>query len=262
MRVDQLAEKNLALFESNKLKSEFLTNVSHELRTPMNAIIGFAEILQEQIATEKDKKKSRYVTNVLESGKMLLGIINDLLDLAKAEAGKMEAQWEKCSIQEIVSVLVNLIRPLADEKKLKLKFTVDKSLGLVETDPGKLQQILFNLINNAVKFTPQRGRVEIKAEKAGASHAKLSVADTGPGIAPEDQAKIFEKFLQLDGSMTREHAGAGLGLAIVKELTDILGGQITVASQPQQGAIFTVVLPISKEAAINQHLLEQTHPEA
>ena len=260
MRVDQLAEKNVALFESNKLKSEFLANVSHELRTPMNAIIGFAEILQEKIESEKDAKKSRYVTNVLESGKMLLGIINDLLDLAKVEAGKMEVRWEKCSIQEIVTVLVNLIRPLADEKKLELKFTVDKRLGLVETDPGKLQQILFNLINNAVKFTPKRGRVEIKVEKTDASHIKLSVADTGPGIAPEDHEKIFEKFLQLDGSMTREHSGAGLGLAIVRELTEILGGQISVASQLQQGAIFTVVLPISKDAAITQHLLEQTHP--
>jgi signal transduction histidine kinase len=261
MQVDQLAERNVALFESNKLKSEFLTNVSHELRTPMNAIIGFAEILQEQIESEKDEKKSRYVTNVLESGKMLLGIINDLLDLAKIEAGKMEAHWEKCSIQEIVNVLVNLIRPLADEKKLVLKLTVDKRLGLVETDPGKLQQILFNLINNAVKFTPERGRVEIKVEEADAQHFRLAVADTGPGIAPEDHEKIFEKFLQLDGSMTREHSGAGLGLAIVRELTEILGGQITVASQRRQGAIFTVVLPISKDAAINQHMLEQTHPE-
>ena len=248
MQVDRLSEKNLALYESNKLKSEFLANVSHELRTPLNAIIGFAEILQEQL--HEDAKKKRYVTNVLESGKLLLSIINDLLDLAKIEAGRMEIRWAKCAVGEVIEILVNLIRAQAEEKQLHLHYSVDENLGLVDTDPGKLQQILFNLLNNAVKFTPTGGRVDVKAGLKNGDCFSVTVSDSGPGIAPEDHEKIFEKFQQLDGSMTREHTGAGLGLAIVKELTQMLGGQIRLASQPQQGASFTVEFPLMRPESI------------
>lgn len=249
MQLSELEARNLALYESNKLKSEFLANVSHELRTPLNAIIGFAEVLNEQLDPEKEKKKIRYVANVLKSGKMLLTTVNDLLDLAKLEAGKMEVRWQQCSLLEITEVLVNFTRPLAEEKQLKVKLAIDKKLALIESDPGKLQQILFNLLSNAIKFTPRRGRIDIEAVPVSKERFQVTVADTGPGILPKDQEKIFEKFRQLDGSVTREHSGTGLGLAIVKELVAMLGGDISVTTQKPKGARFTIQLPTAKSHA-------------
>ncbi|MCH9022950.1 MAG: hypothetical protein IID32_09310 [Planctomycetes bacterium] len=256
-KLGELEAKNLALYESNKLKSEFLANVSHELRTPLNAIIGFAEILKEQIDPGKERKKTRYVNHVLESGKMLLGIINNLLNLARIESGKMEVRWEKCSIREIAEILVDFTRPLAQEKQLNVNLSIDEGIGLVETDPGKVQQILFNLLSNAIKFTPRRGRIDLKAHRIDERRFQLVVADTGEGIRPEDREKIFEKFQQLDGSVTRQHSGAGLGLAIVKDLVQLLRGRISVGSQNDKGAVFTVELPTRKEYAVMQPISYQ-----
>ena len=243
LRLGELEAKNVALFESNKLKTEFLANVSHELRTPLNAIIGFAEILREQHERRDDKKGLRYVCNVEASGKLLLALINDLLDLAKIEAGKVELHCEQCQVNEIAEALLNFTRPLAEEKQLKVTLAVDEQLDVVTTDPGKLQQILFNLLSNAIKFTPAGGQIDIAAEVVDEDRFCLSVGDTGPGIAPVDRQTIFEKFRQLDGSVTREHAGTGLGLTIVKELVHMLGGTISVSGIEGQGAVFTVVLP-------------------
>lgn len=251
LQVDKLAEQNVALFESNRLKSEFLANVSHELRTPLNAIIGFAEILKEKVSPEENEKQSRYIDNVLSAGKMLHSVINDLLDLAKIEAGKMQVHWDRCSISEIVEVLINFTRPMALNKNLDVYLDIDDHLGLVESDPGKLQQILFNLLSNAIKFTPENGRIDVKADDVDDKSFELLVADTGPGIAAEDQEKVFEKFLQLDGSVTREHSGTGLGLAIVKELVEMLGGSISLTSQVSQGTIFRVRLPKHKPNIID-----------
>ena len=251
-KLGELEAKNLALYESNKLKSEFLANVSHELRTPLNAIIGFAEVLKEQIDPGKERKKTRYVNHVLDSGKMLLGIINNLLNLARIESGKMEVRWEKCSIREIAEILVDFTRPLAQKKQLNINLSIDEGIGLVETDPGKVQQILFNLLSNAIKFTPRRGRIDLKAHRIDERRFQLVVADTGEGIRPEDREKIFEKFQQLDGSVTRQHSGAGLGLAIVKDLVQLLRGRISVGSQNEKGAVFTVELPTRKEYAVMQ----------
>ncbi len=245
-KIDKLAEKNMALYEANKLKSEFLANISHELRTPLNAIIGFGEILKEKTDSQGDEKQSRYVKNVIESGKMLLIIINDLLDLAKIEAGKMEIHWEKSSVREIADALVNFTKPLAMEKNLTVKLFVDETMGLVETDPGKIQQILFNLMSNAIKFTPKHGRIDINISLLDESRFIMKIADTGPGISKDDQEKIFEKFLQLDGSMTRQHSGTGLGLAIVKELVEMMGGSIQVDSILGKGATFKIELPTQK----------------
>jgi len=243
----ELAEKNIALYESNKIKTEFLANVSHELRTPLNAIIGFADILKEQADNRNDEKAQRYISNVMTSGQLLLSIINDLLDLAKIEAGKIEVQWEKCSIHEIVEVLTNLTRVQAEEKQLNVNVTIDQNIPLIETDPGKLQQIMFNLISNAIKFTPQKGRIDINAQLVNDNqNLQLTVTDNGPGIAVEDRDKIFEKFLQLDGSVTREHSGTGLGLAIVKDLVAMLGGNIEITGEKGKGAVFTVYLPTKK----------------
>jgi two-component system, NarL family, sensor histidine kinase BarA len=244
LKLGELQAANVALFESNRLKSEFLANVSHELRTPLNAIIGFAGIIKEQAEHGDDKKTVRYAANVLESGKLLLNIINDLLDLAKIEAGKVEVRWEKCSVLEIAEALLNFTRPLVEDKQQNVNLTVDQNIGLIETDPGKLQQILFNLLSNAIKFTPQRGRIDVEAKLIDVEHFYLRVTDTGPGIPEKDREKIFEKFRQLDASVTREHSGTGLGLAIVKELVNILGGTIAVEGEEGKGSIFTVLLPV------------------
>jgi len=258
LRLGELETKNIALFESNKLKSEFLANVSHELRTPLNAIIGFAEILKEQAESRHDEKASRYVSNVLESGQLLLHIINELLDLASIEAGKIRVKWEKCSIGIITEALVNLTRPLFEPKKLSVNLDIAGDLPTIETDPARLQQILFNLLDNAIKFTPDHGRIDINArlldsdalttqplltDNTNGSFIHISISDTGPGVAPDDREIIFDKFRQLDGSVTRAHSGTGLGLAIVRELTQILGGSVTIADNTPHGATFSVILP-------------------
>ncbi|MCK4628300.1 MAG: HAMP domain-containing histidine kinase, partial [Sedimentisphaerales bacterium] len=258
LRLGELETKNIALFESNKLKSEFLANVSHELRTPLNAIIGFAEILKERAQSQRDEKASRYVGNVLESGQLLLHIINELLDLASIEAGKIRVKWEKCSIGIITEALVNLTRPLFEPKKLSVNLDIAGDLPTIETDPARLQQILFNLLDNAIKFTPDHGRIDINAhlldnnalaaqlplaDNTSGSFVHISISDTGPGIASEDREIIFDKFHQLDGSVTRAHSGTGLGLAIVRELTQILGGSVVITDNIPHGATFSVTLP-------------------
>jgi len=215
------------------------------LRTPLNAIIGFAEIVQEQ-AQNKDHenpKITHYSENILTSGRGLLSLINNLLDLARIEAGKVEIRWELCSVQEIFQALLSFTRPLIEEKKLQVNLHIDPNLELIETDGGKLQQILFNLLSNAIKFTPPTGCIEINAQPADTEYVQISIADTGVGIAQEQRELIFEKFRQIDGSVTREHSGTGLGLAIVKELLDVLGGTITLDGQVGKGSVFTITIP-------------------
>ncbi len=243
MQLGELQARNIALFESNKLKSEFLANVSHELRTPLNAIIGFAQVVQEKSQQSEDSKTTRYATNILEAGRRLLILINDLLDSAKIEAGKIQVQWEACSAAQIIEALLNFTRPLAEQKELVVNMHVDPEIGLIETDGGKLQQILFNLLSNALEFTPPGGRIDITAQVVEEEYIQFAVSDTGPGIALEDRDKVFEKFRQIDASVTREHSGTGLGLAIVKELVTILGGSVTVGGEVGKGTTMTVLLP-------------------
>jgi len=248
LRLGELEARNIALHESNRLKSEFLANISHELRTPLNSIIGFAEVLLEQAAQREDDKAVRYCSNVLESGNLLLININDLLELARIEAGKVEVRREQFSFREVADSLLNVTRLQVQAKQLKVNLFIDDDVDMIETDAGKLQQILFNLFSNAIKFTPANGQIDIAAGMAGGEGQEpmlqITITDTGPGIAVEDREKIFEKFRQLDGSVTREHSGVGLGLAIVRELLDILGGTIRVSGESDRGAVFTVLLPI------------------
>ena len=243
IKLVQMAESNLALYESNRLKSEFLANVSHELRTPLNSILGFADLLKDS-AFAADSKNTRYVQNILNSGKHLLDLINNLLDLAKIEAGKMEIRSEQLSLTDLCEGLVSIIKPLAEKKDVSVVAAVARDVPIVQTDPAKLQQVLFNFLSNAIKFSPEHGRIDLKAERAGDDHVRIMVSDQGVGIEPEKQALIFEKFRQIDGSVTRKHEGTGLGLAISKELTLLLGGSIGVQSTPGEGATFWVVLPV------------------
>ncbi len=245
-KVDELAQANLALFEMNRLKSDFLATMSHELRTPLNSIIGFSEVLSG--SDQLNDRQKRYAANIQTSGKMLLGMINDILDLAKIESGKMEVQTEDFSIRDVCEALAALARPIADRKNIDLECRLDEAIPLLRQDPGKLRQILYNLLSNAIKFTPDGGRVSLKAHVEGRM-VVLSVADTGIGIAEEDREKIFEKFRQAGHPgqgdvLTREHQGTGLGLSIVRELAKLLGGDVHLESRPGQGSTFTVKIPM------------------
>ncbi|MGD8451787.1 MAG: ATP-binding protein [Phycisphaerae bacterium] len=242
-KLGQMAETNVALFEANRVKSEFIANVSHELRTPLTSIIGFAELLREGPRATGDTRAARYAENILISGRILLEIINDLLDLAKIEAGKIELRIETVDPGELCTTLLDFVRPLADEKRLVLLLQADENLPKLQTDQSKLRQILFNLLSNAIKFTPIGQSVRLTARRIGERHVRLSVVDSGPGIAPEYHESIFEKFRQIDQSATREHHGTGLGLAIARELTHLLGGEIGLESAVGQGATFWVELP-------------------
>jgi signal transduction histidine kinase len=260
MKVADLAESNLALYESNRLKSEFLANVSHELRTPLNSILGFAELLRDLHST--DPKSLRFLQNITASGTNLLNLINDLLDLAKIEAGRMEVRSEPLSLPDLFEGLTGILKPLAEKKSVTIAARVAGDVPIVQTDGGKLQQVLYNFLSNAIKFSPEGGKIDVRAERltdeqaraAGANgngtagdYVRIAVTDQGPGIEPEKQALIFEKFRQIDGSVTRTHGGTGLGLSISRELVQLLGGSIGVHSRPGEGASFWIVLPLKIE---------------
>ena len=244
-KLDDLAQTNVALDESNRLKSEFLANVSHELRTPLNSIIGFADLMKEAAA---DAKLQRYANNIHASGSSLLDLINDLLDLAKIEAGKMEVRRESLSLGDLFESLTTLLGPVAGRRRVRVVPDVAADVPLLATDPGKLQQVLYNLLSNAVKFSPDGGRVDLSARLQDAGHVRLAVRDYGPGIDAEHHEIIFEKFRQLDAGVTRRHAGTGLGLTISRELAGLLGGRLGVDSRPGAGATFWLVLPLAPPA--------------
>jgi len=251
LKLGQLAESNVALFESNRLKSEFLANVSHELRTPLNSILGFAEQLRDTLAAAGpaclESKPARYLQNILTSGRNLLQMINDLLDLAKIEAGRMDVRSEPLSLGDLFEALTTLLRPLTEAKSLTISVAVASDVPIIQTDSPKLQQVLYNFLSNAIKFSPPSGRVDLSASLENHSSVRITIADQGPGLAPEQQAVIFEKFRQVDGGVTRAHGGTGLGLAIAKELTGLIGGSIGVRSVPGEGAAFWIVLPLKIE---------------
>lgn len=245
-KVDQLAQANMRLFEANRLKGDFLATMSHELRTPLNSIIGFSDVLA-SIRTLDDKQR-RYVLNIQKSGKVLLEMINEVLDLAKIESGKMNVRPASFRIEHVLHAQCDMARPLTEKKNIDLDLRIDPNLPELYQDQAKIQQILNNLLSNAIKFTPEGGRITVSATREG-NELAIEVADTGVGIAPEDQQTIFEKFRQgssaLPGgdAMTREHSGTGLGLSIVKELCRLLGGEVELESELGKGSTFTVRVP-------------------
>ncbi len=243
VKLEEVSRANVALSEANKLKSEFIANVSHELRTPLNSIIGFAELLTEIANNQTDQRAAKYAENILSSGRGLLEIINDLLDLAKIEAGKIILHIDKTSLTGICEDLLRLTAPLTDSKNLQVQLQLAEDIPLLETDGGKLQQILYNLLSNSIKFTPSGGQIRIEAEMTTDDSLAVSVMDNGPGISKEDQEHIFDKFTQVDTSATRPHGGAGLGLAIAKELAGLLGGELTLTSELGKGSAFTLIIP-------------------
>jgi signal transduction histidine kinase len=240
-KVDELAQANMALYESNRLKSDFLATMSHELRTPLNSILGFSEVLVSSAGLSD--KQQRWARNIQSSGERLLNLINDILDLAKIEAGKMQVRLSEFSAYDVCEGLLAMFRPLAEKKNIELRSQLQQAIPQLRQDVGKLQQILSNLLSNAIKFTPEGGRVLLRAE-ADPLNIVLTVTDTGVGIAPEEQELVFEKFRQSGNPLTREHAGTGLGLSIVRELSKLLGGEVSLQSELGRGSTFTVRLPL------------------
>jgi two-component system, NarL family, sensor histidine kinase BarA len=248
-KVDELAQANLRLFELNNLKNDFLATMTHELRTPLNSILGFSDVLTG--ADNLSEKQQKYLRNIQVSGKDLLALVNDILDLAKIEAGKMDLHLVDFSIGDLIERVVTMVRLLAEKRNIDISAEVDERLPLLSQDPGKIQQVLYNLVSNAIKFTPEGGRVRVLAEyDEPEGMLVLVVEDTGVGIPLEEQETIFEKFRQgnmsrrgRQGSLTREYAGTGLGLSIVMELSKLLGGTVTVRSEVGKGSVFHVRLP-------------------
>lgn len=253
MKLGELSASNDSLYQANRVKDEFLANVSHELRTPLNSIIGFAELMGESLrdgTQPLSDKQQRYIGNILNSGRSLLQLVTDLLDLARIEAGRAQLHIEKVAVSDVCELLANMMRPQADQKDVEIRLALARRMPVVETDAGKFQQILFNFLSNAVKFSPRGGRVEIGSDLIAATgsaeidRVRVWVGDTGPGIPVEQQQRIFEKFHQLDPAHTKEQGGTGLGLAISRELARLLQGQIEVESVEGRGAVFSLTIPL------------------
>jgi signal transduction histidine kinase len=260
-KVDELARVNMALYESNRLKGGFLATMSHELRTPLNSIIGFSEVL---LAAENlSDKQHRYAGNIMTSGKQLLALINDILELAKMEAGKMRLHPEPLAIPDVCEYAAAMFRQQAEKKNIDLKVQVAPATLTARQDAGKLHQILTNLLSNAVKFTPEGGRVTLKAAGDG-NDLVFTVSDTGVGIAPEEQDLVFEKFRQAANPMTREQGGTGLGLSIVRELSKLLGGEVILRSELGRGSTFTIRIAarLADEPLLDFELSDDSTPAA
>lgn len=239
---EKMRIENEKLALASKAKSEFLANMSHELRTPLNSIIGFSELMT--MNTSLDNKQKHYLDNILTSGKFLLNLINDILDLSKVEAGKIDLVIDKIDVPSVMDETLTLIKEKASKHNVILKKELDPALSYIEADQQRLKQILFNLLSNAVKFSKQEGgTVTLTAKKEG-DMAKFSVSDTGIGIREEDKEKLFSTFEQLDSGITKKYGGTGLGLAITKKLVELQGGRITVESRHGEGSTFTFYLPI------------------
>jgi GAF domain-containing protein len=242
----EIQEKSAQLEIANQHKSEFLANMSHELRTPLNAIIGFSEVLSERMFGEVNEKQAEYLKDIHESGRHLLSLINDILDLSKIEAGRMELEVTTFDLPTALSNAMTLIRERAQRHGIQLGMEVDPALGEFSGDERKFKQIMLNLLSNAVKFTPDGGKVDILATRANGA-VEVAVRDTGIGIAPEDQQAVFEEFRQVGRDQRRKAEGTGLGLALTKRFVELHGGAIRLHSTPGQGSTFTVSLPLSSD---------------
>ena len=239
----EIEEKSREIEAANRHKSEFLANMSHELRTPLNAIIGFSEVLGERMFGELNEKQAEYTEDILSSGRHLLSLINEILDLSKVEAGRMELELATFDLPLAIDNARTFVRERATKHGINLAVTIDERLGDFVGDERKIKQILLNLLSNAVKFTPEGGRIGISARQADGS-VEISVSDTGIGISPEDQAKIFEEFRQVGGDYAHKREGTGLGLTLAKKFVELHGGRIWVESEAGKGSKFTFTLPI------------------
>ena len=238
----EIEDKSREIEAANRHKSEFLANMSHELRTPLNAIIGFSEVLGERMFGELNEKQAEYTEDILSSGRHLLSLINEILDLSKVEAGRMELEVATFDLPLAIDNARTFVRERATKHGINLDVTIDERLGEFVGDERKIKQILLNLLSNAVKFTPEGGRIGINARQANDS-VEISVSDTGIGISPEDQAKVFEEFRQVGGDYAHKREGTGLGLTLAKKFVELHGGKIWVDSEVGKGSTFSFTLP-------------------
>ena len=238
----ELREKTEQLEIANRHKSEFLANMSHELRTPLNAIIGFSEVLLKRMFGPLNDKQDEYLQDVLSSGRHLLSLINDILDLSKIEAGRMELDLTTFNLPLALDNALTLVRERAMRHGIRLELAVGAGVGELVGDERKIKQILLNLLSNAVKFTPEGGHVGVRAERANGA-VEVSVTDTGIGISPEDQEAIFEEFRQVGTDYARKREGTGLGLTLARKFVELHGGRLWVKSLVGEGSTFTFSLP-------------------
>ncbi|MBI5167592.1 MAG: GAF domain-containing protein [candidate division NC10 bacterium] len=267
LEMESLEKKRVE--DISRVKSEFIANMSHELRTPLNSIIGFSELLLGKSFGELNERQDRYVVNILASGKHLLSIISDILDISKVEAGKVELRYEEFLLTDVLDAAIAIVRPQAIKKDLSLELETDPSLSRIKADPIRFKQIMYNLLSNAVKFTPEGGDVRVAAHLVQGSQftvdgkielrepltvnrerhrdvVKISVSDTGIGIRPEDQDKLFKEFAQIDNPYARKYEGTGLGLALTRRLVEMHNGRVWAESEGEgRGSTFTFVLPLS-----------------
>jgi signal transduction histidine kinase/DNA-binding response OmpR family regulator len=245
-RTQELHDANLRIRSADRQKSQFLANMSHELRTPLNSIIGFSEILLERLAGRVDAKEGKFLNNIHSSGSHLLGLINDILDLSKIEAGKMELHAEPFELMPLVEGVLAIMKGMAAERRIHFEVDADGPLPELEADPGKLKQILYNLLSNAVKFSPEGGAVTVRLRVVSLEGAlEIAVIDRGIGIDPKDHQAVFQEFHQVDAGSSREFQGTGLGLALVKKFVKLHRGTIALESKLGEGAKFIVRLPLS-----------------
>jgi PAS domain S-box-containing protein len=244
-RSRELEEQNLRIQEANRLKSEFLANMSHELRTPLNGIIGFSELIVDERAGPLNADQKEYLADVLTSARHLLQLINDILDLTKIEAGKMELSPETFAIKEVITEVCTIIQPMASRKNITMSAETPPQTVLVTIDPVKFKQVLYNLLSNAVKFTPENGVIKINASLEEHERIRVEVNDTGIGIKAEDMPRLFHEFEQLDSGLGRKQQGTGLGLALTKKIVELQEGSITVESEPGKGSTFRVQIPMN-----------------
>jgi PAS domain S-box-containing protein len=241
--VSELAEKSAELEVASKHKSEFLANMSHELRTPLNAIVGFSQVLKERLFGQVNEKQDEYLDDILSSADHLLALINDILDLSKVEAGQVELDRGLFSLREALERGVVMVRERAMKNGVQLELAVDNSVDLVHGDERRILQVVFNLLSNAVKFTPSGGQVLVSAAKENGD-VRIAVRDTGAGIPPDDQDRIFEEFQQARDSNGERPEGTGLGLALSRSLVELHGGRIWVESEPGHGSTFAFTIPV------------------
>jgi signal transduction histidine kinase len=241
----EIEAKGRELAAASRHKSEFLANMSHELRTPLNAIIGFSEVLVDRMFGELNEKQDEYLKDIYASGQHLLSLINDILDLSKVEAGRMELEATDFDLPSAIDNALILVRERTSRRGITLGHSVDERLGTIRGDERKVKQVLLNLLSNALKFTPEGGRIDVRAGEHD-EVAEVSVADTGVGIAPEDQEAVFEEFRQV-GTADKKVEGTGLGLALSRKFIELHGGRIWVTSAVGVGSTFTFTLPVRRE---------------
>jgi signal transduction histidine kinase len=251
---EQLEVANLKLRDLDRLKSDFVANVSHELRTPLTAIKGAVDLVLREVPGPLNEKQTHYLNRVRSNTQHLAGLINDLLDLSKIESEKIEVRSSRVSLAGLVHEVVETLRPVAAEKEIALEATISAPSILVWADRDKINQVLMNLIGNAIKFTPAQGRVEVSASKDGNESVQVSVSDTGPGIPPGEKQMIFDKFYQIAQAGDSKPKGTGLGLAICKALVELHGGRIWVESDLNHGSTFYFTLPASPSISVDSTL--------